>query len=62
MLKTAINHVRKRFRRLGVWMIARKATSTPLNPKSKCVEPRKIRLGIRTIPYVFGEERRIKRL
>ena len=26
---------RKRFRRLGVWMIARKATSKPLNPKTK---------------------------
>ena len=25
----------KRFRRLGAWMIANKATSTPLNPKSK---------------------------
>ena len=25
----------KRFRRLGVWMIANKDTSTPLNPKSK---------------------------
>ena len=39
MLKKALNHVRKmlewRFRRLGVWMIAKKATSTPLNPKSK---------------------------
>ena len=48
MLEKVINHViqdkkekkrkinaRKRFRRLGVWMIARKATSTPLNPKSK---------------------------
>ena len=26
---------RKRFRKLGMWMIAKKATSTPLNPKSK---------------------------
>ena len=32
--KNKIN-ARKRFRRLGVWTKARKATSTPLNPKSE---------------------------
>ena len=29
-------------------------------PQIQSVEPRKGRLGIRTIPCVFGEERRIK--
>ena len=34
-----------------------KATSTPLKPKSQSVEPRRRRLGVRTIPYVFGDEK-----
>ena len=52
----------KRFRRLEVWMIAKKATSTPLNPKSKDGEPRKGRLGSKVIPCVLSEEERIKSL
>ena len=43
-------------------MIARKATSTPLNPKSKVQNQSKGRLGIGTIPCVFCEKRRIKKL
>ena len=42
-------------------MIAKKATSTP-KCRIQSVEPRKGRLGIRTIPCFVGEERRIKRL
>ena len=38
------------------------ATIHTPKPQTQSVEPRKRRLGIRTIPYVFGEERRIKRL
>ena len=34
-----------------------KATSTPLKPKSQSVEPRRRRLGVRTIPCVFGDKK-----
>ena len=48
---------RKRFRKLGVWSYIH-----TLKPQIQNVEPRKERLGIKTIPCVFGEERRIKKL
>jgi len=39
------------------------ATIHTLKPQIRSVEPRKRRLGMRTIPCVFfGEERRIKKL
>ena len=41
-------------------MVAKKLHHTP-KPQIQSVEPRRRRLGIRTIPCVFGEERRIKR-
>ena len=41
-------------------MVAKKLHHTP-KPQIQSVKPRRRRLGIRTIPCVFGEERRIKR-
>ena len=58
--KSKIN-ARKRFRRLGVWMVAKKIYIHTPKPQIQSVEPMKKRLGIRTIPCVFGEERRIKK-
>ena len=70
MLDKAINHVikarerkisvRERFRELGVWIAAKSYIHT-LKPQIQNVEPRKRRLGIKTIPCIFGEEGRIKR-
>jgi len=42
-------------------MVAKSYIHT-LKPQIQSIEPRKRRLGIRTMPYVFGEERRIKKL
>ena len=50
----------KRFRRLGVWLIDKKSTST--KPQIQDVEPRKGKLGSKTIPYVLGGDARIKKL
>ena len=51
-------NVRKIFRRLDVWMIAKKSYIHTPKPQIQSVEPRKGRLGIRTIPSIFGEERK----
>ena len=42
-------------------MVAKKSFIHTLKPQIPSVEPRKRRLGIRTIPCVFREERRIKK-
>ena len=59
--KSKIN-VRKRFIRLGMWMVAKKTTSTPVNPKSKVQNQGKEDQVKKAIPCVLGEERKIKRL
>ena len=58
--KSKINAI-KRFRKLGVWIVGKKLRPHP-KPQIQDAELRRRRLGIRTIPYVFGEERRIKKL
>ena len=49
-------NARKRFRKLGVWIVPKKLRPHP-KPQIQSVEPRKRRLGVRTIPCVFGEEK-----
>ena len=46
----------KRFRRLGVWMIAKKSYIHTPKPQIQSAEPRKGRLGKKAIPCVLGEE------
>ena len=67
----AINHIirareskinaRERFRKLGCGQQLKSYIHTP-KPQIQSVELRRKRLGIRTIPCIFGEEGRIKRL
>ena len=44
-----------------MWIVGKKLRSHP-KPQIQDAELRRRRLGIRTIPYIFGEEGRIKRL
>ena len=71
MLRKVINHVIevRRARKMlekdlesqGYGQQLKSYIHTP-KPQIQSVEPRKRRQGIRTIPCVFGEERRIKKL
>lgn len=54
-------NARKTFRGLGVWMVAKKGFIHTPKPQIPSVESRIRRLDIRTIPCVFGEQRRIKK-
>ena len=52
----------KRFRRLGVWMLAKKLHPHTPKPQIQSVEPRKGSLSAKAIPCVLGEKGRIKTL
>ena len=71
MLKKTMNHViqekkskintRKRIRSQGCGQYLESYIHTP-KPQIQDVEPRRRRVGIRKIPCVFSEERKIKKL
>ena len=58
MLDKAINHVikAKKARQMLVTKKLKSYIHTP-NPQIQGIEPRKRKLGIRSIPFIFGEEK-----